>query len=631
MAKFPILLSCLVICLGVHAQVVTYDNAKKKAQKSFDNAQLAVSEYKTEDAIIYLQEAIRAEPGFADAYGQMTISYVELKKYNEAITSFETLRRLDSNSIRPALMAYSKALAGVGRFSEALTNINLYIATGKINNPKAQALQKTYTYAAREAAHPVPFTPINLGDNINTKDAEYFPSLTIDNQMLVFTRRVNGKNEDFYVSERDDSMHWKKAYNMGAPINSTAFNEGAQNISQDGNMLVFTGCNFPNGRGSCDIYYAIRTEEGLWVEPMNLGNPINTRDWESQPCLSPDKQTLYFSRATTDAGSDIFMSQLQANGRWGTPERLGPNINTTGDEATPFIHADNQTLYFASNGHEGFGSMDLFYSRRQADGSWGPAVNMGYPINTTDEESSLVVAADGKTAYYASDRTDSRGSLDIYSFELYPAARPLKTLYVRGYVFDKKSQKRLVANIELQDLETGQTMASIKSDLLGNYLVALPVGRDYGLNVNRKGYLFYSENFSLKGADKDTGYFREVPLVPLDTSAIMVLNNVFFASREFTLKPESFVELNRLVGLMKENPTMIVEISGHTDNVGNDQINLTLSDKRAQAVVQYLVQKGIEPERLVAKGYGEGKPVADNETPEGRAQNRRTEFKVIKL
>lgn len=631
MAKFPILLSCLVISLGVHAQVVTYDNAKKKAQKSFDNAQLAVSEYKTEDAIIYLQEAVRAEPGFTDAYGQMTISYVELKKYDEAISAFENLKRLDSTAIRPALLAYSKALGGVGRFSEALESINLYIATTKVKNPKAEALQKTFTYAAREAAHPVPFKPVNLGDNVNTKDGEYFPSLTIDNQMLVFTRRVNGKNEDFYVSERDDSMHWKKAYNLGAPVNSPQFNEGAQNISQDGNMIVFTGCNFPNGRGSCDIYYAIRTEEGLWVEPMNLGNPINTRDWESQPCLSPDKQTLYFARETADAGSDIFMSEMQSNGRWGTPERLGPNINTPGDESTPFIHADNQTLYFASNGHPGFGGMDLFYSRRQADGSWGPAVNLGYPINTMDEEASMVVAADGKTAYYASDRTDSRGSLDIYSFELYPAARPLKTLYVRGFVYDAKNQKRLVANIELQDLETGQTMADIKSDLMGNYLVALPVGRDYGLNVNKKGYLFHSENFSLKGADKDTGYFREVPLVPLDTSAIMVLNNVFFASREFTLKAESFVELNRLVGLMKENPTMIVEISGHTDDVGNDQINLTLSDKRAQAVVQYLVQKGIEAERLVAKGYGESKPVADNETPEGRAQNRRTEFKIIKL
>lgn len=631
MAKFPLLLSCLVICLGVHAQVVTYDNAKKKAQKSFDNAQLAVSEYKTEDAIIYLQEAIKAEPNFADAYGQMTISCVELKRYSDAITSFETLRRLDSASSRPALMAYSKALAGVGRFSEALTNINLYIATGKFKNPKAEALQATFTYAAREAAHPVPFAPKNLGDNINTKDPEYFPSLTIDNNMLVFTRRVNGRNEDFYVSERDDSLQWMKAYSMGSPINSSAFNEGAQNISADGNMLVFTGCDFPNGRGSCDIYYAIRTEEGLWVEPMNMGLPINTRDWESQPCLSPDKQTLYFARETPDNGADIFMSQLTPAGKWGTPERLGPNINTHGRETTPFIHADNQTLYFASNGHPGFGGMDLYYSRRQPDGSWGPAVNMGYPINTMDEEASMVVAADGKTAYYASDRTDSRGQLDIYSFELYPEARPLKTLFVRGFVFDKKNNKRLVANIELVDLKTGNTMATVKSDLLGNYLVPLPVGRDYALNVNRKGYLYYSDNFSLIGMEKDTSFTRDIPLQPLDTSAIMVLNNVFFDSRQFTLKPQSDLELNRLVDLMKENPTMVTEIGGHTDDVGNDQTNQTLSEKRAQAVVQYLVSKGIPVERLVAKGYGETMPVADNATAEGRAQNRRTEFKILKL
>ncbi|WP_343674085.1 OmpA family protein [Chitinophaga sp.] len=631
MAKFPLLLSCLVICLGVHAQVVTYDNAKKKAQKSFDNAQLAVSEYKTEDAILYLQEAVKAEPGFTDAYGQMTISYVELKKYKEAISSFETLKRLDTNSTRPAMIAYSRALAGVGRFSDALAAINEYIATGKTKSLKAEALQTAYTFAAKEAAHPVPFVPKNLGDNINTKDAEYFPSLTIDNQMLVFTRRVAGKNEDFYVSERDDSMHWKKAYNMGAPINSSGFNEGAQNISQDGNMLVFTGCDFPNGRGSCDIYFAIKTEEGLWVEPMNMGNPINTRDWESQPCLSPDKQTLYFARETPDNETDIFMSQLQPNGRWGTPERLGPNINTSGRETTPFIHADNQTLYFASNGHPGFGGMDLFYSRRQPDGSWGPAMNMGYPINTVDEEASLVVAADGKTAYYASDRADSRGQLDIYSFELYPEARPLKTLYVRGFVYDKKSNKRLVANIELIDLKTSTTMATIKSDLLGNYLVPLPVGRDYALNVSRKGYLFYSENFSLNINEKDTAFYREIPLQPLDTSAILVLHNVFFDSKQFMLKPESGAELDRLAILMTENPSIEVEIGGHTDNVGNDQDNMLLSERRANAVVQYLINKGIASNRLEAKGYGESMPVADNGTADGRAQNRRTVCKIIKL
>jgi outer membrane protein OmpA-like peptidoglycan-associated protein len=198
-------------------------------------------------------------------------------------------------------------------------------------------------------------------------------------------------------------------------------------------------------------------------------------------------------------------------------------------------------------------------------------------------------------------------------------------------VYDVKNNKRLVANIELIDLKTGTTVATVKSDLLGNYLVPLPIGKDYAFNVNKKGYLFYSDNFSLASSTQDSAFFRDIPLSPLDTSAILVLHNVFFDTREYTLKTASTIELDRLVTLMKDNPTMIVEISGHTDDVGNDQTNLTLSANRAKAVVQYMMDKGIAADRMIARGYGESKPVADNSTEAGRAQNRRTEFKIIKL
>jgi outer membrane protein OmpA-like peptidoglycan-associated protein len=528
------------------------------------------------------------------------------------------------------MLAYSKALAGEGRFAEALATVTLYNQTGKTKSAKAEALITAYTFAAKNASKPVPFKPRNLGDSINSKDPEYFPSLTIDGRTLIFTRRVNGKNEDFYVSEKDDSLGWMPAYSFGSPVN-TANNEGAQNVSQDGNMLVFTGCNFPGGRGSCDIYYTIRTEEGMWVEPMNLGSPINTRDWESQPSLSADRQTLYFARETQDAGSEIFMSKLQPNGKWGYPERLGPNINTPGRETTPFIHPDNQTLYFSSSGHPGFGDMDIFFSRRQPDGTWGPATNLGYPINTVDEDANLIVAADGKTAYFASDRSDSRGQLDIYSFELYPEARPLKTLFVTGYVYDAKTKRRLIANIETYDLATGQVAATIRTDKVGNFMAPLPIGRDYAFSVNRKGYLFYSDHFSLKNVTADSAFYREIALQPLDTSAVLILHNIFFESKQFSLKAGSELELNRLVALLRENPTITTEISGHTDNIGNDKDNLLLSERRAQAVVKYLVDNGIPAERLQAKGYGETKPVEDNNSEAGRAANRRTEFKILTL
>jgi outer membrane protein OmpA-like peptidoglycan-associated protein/tetratricopeptide (TPR) repeat protein len=619
----------LLCCLFARAQhVVTYETAKKKAQASFDNAINAIRDYNDQEAVRLLQEALRIEPNFADAYGQLGITYVQIKKYKEAIASFEKLKQLDSSGLRPAMLAYSRALAGSGQFAAALQLINQYLQTGKSKNPNAEKLKANYEFAVQAAVQQVPFEPHNLGDHINTKDPEYFPSLTIDDKTLIFTRRVNGKNEDFFVSQRD-SLQWQSSTNMGEPVNS-AFNEGAQQISQDGEMLVFTGCEFPEGKGSCDIYYALKTKDG-WQAPQNIGAAINTRDWESQPSLSVDKQTLYFTRETPNSGADIFMSRRQPNGQWGPAERLGPNINTPARETTPFIHADNQTLFFASNGHPGYGGMDIFYCRRQADGGWGPAVNLGYPINTIDEDASLIVAADGKTAYFASDRTDSRGALDIYSFELYPAARPLPTLYVRGYVYDVKTQQRLTADLELTDLASGFVVAQVKSNNNGEYLVPLPVGRSYAFNVNKQGYLFYSDNFSLPQEAAATPPEKNIPLQPLEANATIVLHNIFFESKQYTLQPASQIELDKLVKLLQENTGLVTEISGHTDNVGSDRDNLLLSENRAKAVVAYLTQKGIPASRLSAKGYGETKPVADNATEEGRAQNRRTEFKVISL
>src|ERR1044072_3731909 len=404
----------LLSCLFVQAQTVTYETAKKKAQVSFDNAILAIRDYNDSAAIGYLQDALRIEPNFADAYGQLGITYVTKKKKKDPLASFEKLKQLDSSALRPAMLAYSRALAGTGQFQPALQQIDQYLMQSKSTSPKAAGLKANYEFAVHAAVQQVPFEPHNLGDHINSKDPEYFPSLTIDDKTLIFTRRVNGKNEDFYISQRD-SLEWQAATDMGEPVNS-AFNEGAQQISQDGEMLVFTGCEFPQGKGSCDIYYSIKTKDG-WQAPQNIGAAVNTRDWESQPCLSVDKQTLYFTRETTDAGADIFMSRRLPNGQWGPAERLGPNINTRGRETTPFVHADNQTLFFASNGHPGYGGMDIFYCRRQPDGTWGPAVNLGYPINTIDEDASLIVAADGETCEFASDRSESRGALDIYSFE----------------------------------------------------------------------------------------------------------------------------------------------------------------------------------------------------------------------
>ncbi|WP_291907680.1 OmpA family protein [Chitinophaga sp. CB10] len=629
--KQTLLICCAALLLFSHrlqAQVVTADNAPKKAKASFDKAQAAIAVYNTAAAIPLLKEAISISPNFLDAYGQLGMCYIETKDYKAATEAFAKFKQLDSSSMRMIMLPYSRALAGMGDFRGALQLVNQYMAGSKVSSRNAEKLKANYEFAVANSARQVPFQPQNLGDHINSRDMEYFPSLTIDGQTLVYTRRVNGRNEDFYISKKEGNG-WGQSVDMGAPVN-TSFNEGAQHISQDGNILLYTGCDFPEGKGSCDLYISYKTPNG-WTTPKNLGAPVNTRDWESQPSLTADNQTLYFARETPGNGADIFVSHLQANGRWSEPENLGPVINTKGKETTPFIHADGQTLYFASNGHPGYGGLDIYYSRKQPDGSWSTPVNLGYPINTIDEEGSLIVDANGATAYYASDRADGKGTLDIYSFELYPEARPLQTLYVKGFVYDSTSHERLQAAVDVIDLQGSTPVARLTTDAAGNFLAPLPVGRDYAFHVNKKGYLFYSDNFSLKEHNPGQPFEKNIPLQPIAVNASIVLHNIFFDSKQHELKPASQLELDKLVRLMNDNPGMKILIAGHTDNVGSDKDNQLLSENRAKSVVKYLVQHGVAAERLSSKGFGETQPVESNDTEAGRAANRRTVFTVLSL
>ena len=293
------------------------------------------------------------------------------------------------------------------------------------------------------------------------------------------------------------------------------------------------------------------------------------------------------------------------------------------------IHPDNQTFYFTSNGHPGYGGTDLYFMRKKDDGSWDKPQNLGYPVNTIDDEGSLMIAGDGKTAYYASDGNDSRGGLDLYSFELPEHARPYKTLWVKGNVFDAKTKQGLPSAVELINLSSAQTISKVQTDEEGNYLITLPVGKDYAFNVNRKGYLFYSENFFLKTSGGDTTYTINIPLIPIEVNASVVLKNVFFDVNKAEVKPESMIELDKVVQLLKDNPSIKIEIDGHTDNVGKPADNLTLSNNRAKAVINYFLYKGITADRLSSKGFGATKPVAENTSEQGRAKNRRTELKVI--
>jgi outer membrane protein OmpA-like peptidoglycan-associated protein/tetratricopeptide (TPR) repeat protein len=628
-----LILCCLL--LSSFLSQAQYDPARisQKAQEAYGKAMLLVDADRYRDAIPFLEEAVRREPGYLEAYISLAGIQSQLKDRFRSVQYYEKAFAIDSTYLTDIRLPYAIALAGTGQFEKALSNIDWLLARkiGPSTRKAAEFRRKAFVFAidwAKKHPEPYVFNPQNVGPGINTPDPEIFPSLTIDGNDMIFTRNLDGRNEDFFLSHRDTGR-WGSAYHLNGAINTNQ-NEGAQNVSQDGDWLIFTGCNRPEGMGSCDLYISYREKEG-WSEAVNMGNVINSDQWDTQPCLSPDKKDLYFisRRFGGYGGSDVYVAHLQPNGRFGAPENLGPQINTTGDEQTPFIHADNQTLYFSSNGLQGYGNQDLFVTHKKADGTWTAPENLGYPINTIDEEANLFIASDGVTTYYASDRAGGFGSLDIYSFDMRPSMRPVRTLWVRGNVYDSKTRSGLPSSLSLINLATRQEVSRVQTDERGNYLVTLPVGQDYAFNVNRKGYLFYSDHYFLKEKASDSTYRKDIPLVPIEVNAAVVLRNVFFDVNKFALKPESQVELDRVVQLLQDNPTVRIQIEGHTDNQGSATDNQKLSDNRAKSVVQYLIGKGVKTDRLVAKGFGSTKPMADNKSEEGRAQNRRTELKVI--
>lgn len=636
MKKISLLCFLLLACFSLLAQ---YDPSKvnKQARQQYDQAMLRIYDGNLTSAAALLLKAVELDKNFVEAYLSLGGIYGKLKSYNSSIQYFEKAFALDSIYTMDYRVQFSIQLAAAGEFQKALDVINVQLTQKPPKNPtsleSAMNRRRSYEfaveYAKQDGGIEYVFAPQNIGPGINSEESEYFPSLSIDGKELVFTRRIRDINEDFYYSHLVDGK-----WNEAKPISSinTPQNEAGQQLSHDGQWLLFTANNRPDGFGNFDLYISF-LEAGGWSAPENLGPKINSEWWESQPSLSPDKKDLYFAsrRYGGYGGIDIYVSHLQPNGTWTEPENLGPGINTPGDDQCPLIHADNQSLYFVSNGWQGYGGNDLFMVRKNPNGTWTKPMNLGYPINTIHDEGTLFITADGLTAYYASDRNDSKGGHDIYSFDLPEKVRPIKTLWVKGTVTDDKTKKGLQSTIELIDLSSKQRINLVHTDLSGNYLVTLPIGKDYAFNVNRKGYLFYSDQFLLASKAPDSTYEKNISLSPIEVNGRIILKNVFFDVGKFDLKPESQVELDKLVVLLQENPGVRIEIGGHTDNVGKPSDNLALSINRAKAVVNYLVAKNIPAKRLLAKGYGETRAVADNNTEEGRAQNRRTEMIVVGL
>lgn len=596
---------------------------------------------KFDEAEANLARLLKKYPDAAELYylsGEIS-SYKH--DYPAAIASIEIGLKVDrEESPRPYLML-GDIYTDAGQYVDALKCYENFLTILKRSNKvsaiaRAEALVDQARTVANLAADPYPFTPMPVAGGINTPGSlEYFPSLSVDGKHMVFTRRVGRRQEDFYQSELLPDGNWSEAVPLRG-IN-TDLNEGAQTITADGNYLIFTGCGRTDGFGSCDLYVSERVAD-QWSKAKNLGPSLNSLASESQPSLSRDGSLLFFA-SNRDGGmgnDDIYVSGRLPDGEWSRPVNLGPIVNTSGNDRYPYWAADNKTLYFTSNGRPGMGGADLFKTSVDESNKWEEPTNLGYPINTPGEETNLFIALDGMTAYFSK---GVESDIDIYSFTLPEKVRPTPATYISVRVVDDATGRPLIAAVRLQPLQSGGQVSHSTTGEGGEWLTVLPTGTDYGFSVEKKGYLFYSDRFTLSGDYSSTKPFEvNVRLQAVgedafaeeaDDDGAIVLRNVFFETASDSLLPISAEELDRLVSLLADREDLGVEIAGHTDDVGTKSSNQQLSERRASSVKSYLVENGIAGERIMAVGYGELRPIATNTTENGRASNRRTTFRLL--
>jgi tetratricopeptide (TPR) repeat protein len=613
------------------AQDRRYSTTDREAIKNFALANESIDEHLFDDAIALLQKAIGNDNKFVEAHAVLA-DVLRLKRQNKpSIEQYQKVIALNPEYNRAIYLKLGEAEITDAQYVPAKQHLEKYITYPNLtaqNEAFARKLLRDCEFGIEAVKHPVPFKPINMGAEINTQFDEYLPVATADESTLIFTRKINN-NEDFYKSDKQAGK-WKTSVYLSNIINTPAYNEGAQSVSQDGKYLFFTGCNRPDGQGRCDIYITTKKGDG-WGKPFSLSAPLNTTGWEAQPSISADGRTIYFvsNRKGGYGGYDIWKSTLTEKG-WGDPVNMGPNINTIYDEQSPFIHPDDSTFYFCSNGWPGMGNKDLFISRADKDGKWQKPVNLGSPINSSGDENGLTLTANGAYAFFSSNNLQGFGGYDIYTFELPLNLRPNVVTYVKGSIKDIKTKEPLEAIIEIIDLEKNMPVyQDYSSEDLGEFLATLAAGKNYGLNISRQGYLFYSDNFSLVGHAPKTAFNISVLLSPIEVGGKVILKNIFFDTNKFDIKSESKAELQKLIEFLTLNPTVRIEVSGYTDDIGNDQANQLLSENRAKSVYTYLVASNINPARLVYKGFGKTEPIAPNTSDDNRSKNRRTEFKII--
>ena len=667
-----VLLLCLAICASAMAQS-THKKMKyrttddKKAYALYKEGNDLLNMYgndlkSTQSALEKYLAAIERDPEYIDALYAASECYMDLKQPGNQINCIKQAVALDSTYWVRAYYNCAVALCQKSRYDEAVEWFNMFDKYAKQTNTRVKEdpqWRKNAFAKIEMMSHPVPFEPQYPSDYIRDTPFEtYWPAISLDETELVVTSRLprdtvafhkdptmigrinnDETQEDMYIMRRDDvSKSWKPL----EPIYriNTDFNEGTQSLSPDGRWMFYTACGYNDTKGSCDIYFSQRTSRG-WTKGVNIGGPVNTAAWESQPCFSADGKTLYFVRGDAKRmyrRRNIMRARATGVSAQGVPTignvyNLGDSINTDGDESHPFIHPDGKTLYFSSDTWPGVGGKDIFVSRLKK-GRWTTPVNIGYPINTTDDDEGFIVTANGRTGYYNSVRDiDSRRKREVKMFELYPGIRPKPVPFVRGVITDCDTKASIEATIALDRMPDGKNIGVSRALADGSFTLALPGAADYLLSVNAKGYFFHSQKFSVDDVNKMQGPItltsESTCLTQLKVGKKIALRNIYFDTDKYEIKPESKVELDIVVRIMKENPDIRVEISGHTDNRASAQHNQVLSMNRAKSTVEYLVQHGVDRGRFEIKGYGLTMPCATNDTEEGRQMNRRIEAKII--
>ena len=628
------------------AQRSTASSYSKKEQRKLTEARAAIDAENFGRADKLLLELLEDNPADAQLQFLRSVALRGEHKYGEAAGA---VRLGIAQSERPGARPYrelGELLSLSGDFAGAKAAYQTYYdrVQASSNRPErlaeAKDLLRRATIADSLAANPVDFSPTPVPGAINTTDFEYHPTISVDGKQLIFTRRVNRQQEDFYVSQLGQDGTWLPATPLSG-IN-TPYDEGAQTVTADGSYMIYTSCNSPTRQPGCDLY------ESFWDgNRWSPGRPIadegiNTQHYEAQPTLSPEGRYLLFTskRPGGKGGADIYISGRMTSGGWSKPIQL-VTLNTSGDEQYPFWAADNQTVYFTSNGHPGLGGDDVFVTRLTPDNDFTEPRNLGYPINTAENETNMFIPLNGDVAYYSRryyDLAEQRLQIDLYQFPLPRHLRPRKTTFIRARVTDRDTDQPLTANVSIQNIETDLLAYRQRTNEAGEFLTTLPVGAEYAFVVDKEGYLFASERLVVDTtATADNPLVVDIKLEPIsealtestgEKDGATAFENVLFATGSAELLRVSITELRRLSAILKGRPDLSVTIAGHTDNVGGEAANQDLSQRRAESVKAFLVSEGITAARISTVGYGEARPVADNDTATGRARNRRTTFKL---